>query len=73
MNLYDLRIAAGLSHEDLGKAAGVHADTIRDLENGNTRPHTKTAHKLVVFFTDKLGREVLASELFPRDDERAAA
>lgn len=71
MKLYDLRIELGLTAEELGQAAGVSADTIRNLESGRARPHTRTAHRLTRYLTEHLGRPILASELFPAEEAAA--
>lgn len=65
MNLYDHRIAAGLTAEQLGAATDVSPDTIRNLEKGG-RPHTRTAVALTRFFSRRCERVVPASELFPQ-------
>jgi transcriptional regulator with XRE-family HTH domain len=39
----ELRERMGLSQEELGAAAGVSAQTVRNLEHGSRRPHRSTA------------------------------
>lgn len=72
IRLYDLRMAAGLSPDELGTEAGVSGDTIRNLEKGESRPHAKTASKLITYFSKRLDREVTASELFGESERLAA-
>jgi len=70
MRLYDLRMAAGLSADELGTEAGVSGDTIRNLEQGGA-PQARTAGKLIAYFSRRLDREITASELFDREPEAA--
>lgn len=62
-NLPELRIRKGWSQGDLGREAGVRADTVSSLERGKHEPRPSTLRKLA----DALGVEV--EDLFARGAE----